>query len=97
MPGYEDRALKQFHHTKPDESQHAPFPAKPIQYGAKTQYATQESMAPRLDKKGKKFVQQVCGKLLFLSRAVNPMLLCPISIIASQSATPTQDTLKHTL
>ena len=57
----------------------------------------QESTAPLLDKKGKKFIQQVCGKLLFLGRAVNSTLLCPISAIASQSAKPTQDTMNHTL
>jgi len=54
-------------------------------------------MVPCLNLKGKKFVQQVRGKLLYLSLAVDPMLLCPISTIASQSANPTRDTLKHTL
>ena len=45
---------------------------------------------------GKKFIQQVCGKFLFLGRAVDATLLCPISAIASQSATTTEDTLEHT-
>jgi hypothetical protein len=38
----------------------------------------------------------VCGKFLFLSRAVDSTLLCPISAIASQSAAPTTDTLDQT-
>ena len=38
----------------------------------------------------------MCGKFLFLGRAVDSTLLCPISAIASQSATPTEDTLKQT-
>ena len=55
----------------------------------------QQSQAPALDMKGKKYIQQVCGKFLFLGRAVNSTLLCTISAIASQSATPTEDTLKQ--
>ena len=47
--------------------------------------------------KGKKFIQKVCGKFLFLGRAVNSTLLCPISVIASQSAAPTEDTMQHTV
>eukprot|EP00804_Cyclotella_cryptica_P008989 CCRYP_003095-RA/>CCRYP_003095-RA protein AED:0.22 eAED:0.22 QI:0/0/0/1/1/1/7/0/754 len=66
MPGYKAKALKQFQHKMPSEPQHSPFPTKPGKYGAKKQYATQESTASPFDKKGKKFIQQVCGKLLFL-------------------------------
>ena len=95
MPGYIAKALKVFQHevrTKHDQ----PFPSAPIQYGAKTQYAKERSTAPLLDAKGKKFIKQVCGKFLFLGRAVDATLLCPISAIGSQSATPTTDTLEHT-
>eukprot|EP00804_Cyclotella_cryptica_P021147 CCRYP_001465-RA/>CCRYP_001465-RA protein AED:0.35 eAED:0.35 QI:0/0/0/1/0.5/0.33/3/0/629 len=97
MPGYKDKALKQFQHKLPSKPQHSPFPTKPIKYGAKKQYATPPSTAPLLDKKGKKFIQQVCEKLLFLGRAVDSPLLCPISAIASQSSAPTQDTMTQTL
>ena len=94
MPGYIAKALKVFQHevrTKQDQT----FPSAPIQYGAKTQYAKERSTAPLLDVKGKKFIQQVCGKFLCLGRAVDATLLCPISAIASQSATPTTDILEH--
>eukprot|EP00804_Cyclotella_cryptica_P007549 CCRYP_010638-RA/>CCRYP_010638-RA protein AED:0.05 eAED:0.05 QI:0/0/0/1/1/1/3/0/1237 len=97
MPGYKAKALKQFQHKPPSEPQHSPFPIKPIKYGAKKQYTAPPSTGPLLDKKGKKFIQQVCGKLLFLGRAVDSPLLCPISAIASQSAAPTQDTMTQTL
>ena len=96
MPGYVKKALKQFQHPPPATKQHAPFQCARINYGAKKQYATQSSTAPPLDKKGKKYIQQVCGKFLFLGRAVDPTLLCPISAIASQSAKPTEDTLRQT-
>jgi hypothetical protein len=69
----------------------------PIQYDAKKQYAMQESKAPLLDDKAKQFIQQLCGKFLFLGRAVDSTLLCPISAIASQSSKPTKDTMQQTL
>ena len=96
MPGYVTKALKQFDHPTPKRKQNAPFPSERIIYGAKTQYAKTNQHSPALDKKGKRFIQQVCGKLLLLGRAVDPTLLCPISAIASQSATPTEATMKQT-
>jgi hypothetical protein len=95
MPGYKDKALKQFQHRKAT-TQHSPFQCKPIKYGAKKQYAVQPSTAAPLNKADKKFIQQVCGKFLYLARAVDPTLLCPISAIASQSANPTTDTMEQT-
>ena len=95
MPGYIDKALKRFAHQQ-TKAQHQPFPDVPIKYGAKKQYATQQSTAPPLDQKGKKFIQQVCGKFLFLGRAVDSTLLFPISAIASQSVSPTEDTMRQT-
>jgi hypothetical protein len=96
MPNYVTKALKQFQHiTK--KRQYAPYPCIPIQYGAKKQYATQESKAPLLDDKAKWFIQQACGKFLFLGRAVDSTLLCPISAIASQSSKPTEDRMRQTL
>jgi hypothetical protein len=92
MPNYVQKALKQFQH-KAGKLQHASYQSAPIQYGAKKQYTTQESKAPLLDNKAKRFIQQVCGKFLFLSRAVDSTLLCPISAIASQSSKPTEDTI----
>ncbi len=57
----------------------------------------QESKAPLLDNKAKQFIQQVCGMFLFLGRAVNSILLCPISVIASQSSKPTEDAMQQAL
>ena len=70
MPQYVTKALKQFNH-KLQKKQHQPYPSTPIIYGANNQYATPQSTAPLLDRKGKKFFHQVCGKFLFLGRAVD--------------------------
>jgi hypothetical protein len=96
MPNYAQKDLKQFQH-KAGKLQHASYQSAPIQYGAMKQYATQESKAPLLDNKAKRFIQQVCGKFSFLGRAVDSTLLCLISAIASQSSKPTEDTMQQTL
>ena len=92
MPGYVKKALIQFGHKLEENlKQNQPFPHKPIQYGAKKQYATELKQSPPLDKRNKKFIQKVCGKLLFLARAVDSTLLTPISAIAAQCAEPTEN------
>ena len=95
MPGYVKKAPTIFRHQQ-RRKQNQPFPHTPVQYGARKQYAKTKSTAPPLDKKGKKFIQQVCGKFLFYGRAVDSTLLVPISAIASQSVTPTTETLEQT-
>ena len=95
MPQYVKKALKKFN-NRLQKKQHQPYPSTPIIYGAKKQYVTPQSTAPLLDKKGKKFIQKVCGKFLFLGRSVESTLLCPIGVIASQSETPTEDTMRQT-
>ena len=96
MPGCIKKALKQFKHEI-RKLQHQPYPSAVIKYGVKTQYATAQSTSPQLDKHGKKFIQQVCGKFLFLGRAVDSTLLCPNSAIMLQAAKPTEDTMEQTL
>ena len=61
MSGYIKKHIAQ---TK----KNAPYLTAMIKYGAKKQYSQQESTAPPLNKTGKKFIQQVCGKFLFLGR-----------------------------
>ena len=78
------------------KKQHQPSPSAEIIYGAEKQYATEQSSALPLEKERNKFIQQVCGKFLFLGRAVDSTPLCPISAITSQSATPTEDTTRQT-
>ena len=84
MPGFVSKALKQFQHNKPQKRQDSPFQYTEPTYGAKKQYAQKASTAPALDKKGKRFIQQVCGKFLFYGRAVGSTILIAISVISSQ-------------
>ena len=96
MPGYVKKALLQFNHAVPAKRQDSPFPHTPPNYGAKVQYAKQRSTAEPLDKKGKRFIQQVCGKFLYYGRAVDSSILTAISAIASQQSNPTEETLAQT-
>jgi hypothetical protein len=91
-----EKTLKQFQH-KAGKLLHVPYQSAPIQYDTKKQYTTQESKVPLLDNNAKQFIQQVCGKFLFLGRAVDSTLLCPISAIALQSSKSIEDTMQQTL
>ena len=95
MPEYVKKALKQFGHVR-RKVQNQPFPHTPIKYGAKQQFPQEQDNSPPVDAKTKQFIQQVCGKFLFLGRAIDGTLLTPISAIASQSASPTENTLEQT-
>jgi hypothetical protein len=93
MPGCIKKALKQFRHEMKHQ-QHSPYPCAPIKYGATKQYVTPESTTPPLDAQGKPFIQQLCGKFLYLGRAIDSTLLCLISALAAQSSNPTKDTMQ---
>ena len=81
------KALKPFQHTL-KKKHHQPFSSAKIIYGGEKQCTTEQLSASPLDKEGKQIIQQVCGKLLVLGRAVDRTQLFPISAIASQTATP---------
>lgn len=74
MPGYVAKALKQFQHEKPQKRQALSFQYTEPIYGAK-KYAQEKMIAPALDKKGKQFIKQVCGKFLFYRRVVDSTIL----------------------
>ena len=80
LPGYTNKVLKHFKHTKRKRKPTIPKRAHHI-WGQKTICDTTIRSAATW-KKGKKFIQQVCGKFLFLRRAVNSTPICPISAIA---------------
>ena len=82
MPGYKDKALKQFQHHKPSMLQHSPFECKDIKYGAKKH--TPSKNPPR-----SYWIKKTRNS--FRKCAVNS-----ISTIASQLTKPTTDTMQQT-
>ncbi len=94
MPGYVRKALTHFQHPPPTKQQDQPYPHVKPNYGTHTQYTQGEDVSPALDKAGKKFIQEVCGMFLFLTRAVDGGLLPALSSLASQQANPTEKTME---
>ena len=96
MPGYVHEAIKRFQHEMPRRPQHQPYPHVVPNYGAKVQYSAEADTSRALDKKEKKFVQQVIGTFLYYGRAVDGTMLTALSTIASAQANPTMDTMTKT-
>ena len=94
MPGYVQKALKRFKHTRPNKPQNQPHPHIPPKYGAKVQYATPEDTSPELSKEEKKFIQEVTGTFLYYARSVDSTMLTALSALASEEAKPTTETMK---
>jgi hypothetical protein len=90
MPGYIQKALLWFKHQTPKAKQNSPHPHVKLQYGAKTQYATDEDTSPPLTGKEAKYVQEVAGTWLYYARAVDSTILPALSAIATEQANPTE-------
>ena len=72
--------------------QYSPHQHVPIKFGAKRQYAIEPDSTTPLDEKGKKYVQQVVGCLLFYARAIDSTILPALNTIGSEQSKPTQNT-----
>ena len=96
IPGYVQKALTRFQHEPPKKPQHQPYPHTPPNYGQKVQYAKEADTSQKLDKKDKKFIQEVTGVFLFYARAVDNTMLVALSAIASEQAEPTVNTMIKT-
>ena len=92
MPGYTEDVLTRFKQARPRTPQDQPHPHVPQNYCATRQYAKHQDESPLLDKAGKKFVQEVCGTLLYYARAVDCTMLAAPGSIATQQAIPTANT-----
>jgi hypothetical protein len=61
-------------------------------YGAKTQFVTEATSSPALSDKEINKLQKLTGTLLYYARAVDPTLIMPINILASEQSTATNVT-----
>ncbi len=86
--------LTRFQHTPPCIPQHQPYPHVKPTYGTKAQYTENVDTSPPLDKKGKKYIQEVIGTFLYYARCVNSTMLTALGSLATQQANPTQNTKK---
>ncbi len=94
MPGYLEKALTRFNHKTPDKLQSSPHPHAIPQYRTKTQYEKDKDIPPPLSKEETKCIQAVAGILLYYARAVDTTILTALSLIATEQAKLTQETMK---
>jgi hypothetical protein len=84
MPGYIKAKLHKYQHPSPTHPEHAPHQWNLPIYGAKTQYVEDTQDSPDLSPKDVTHLQQLGGTLLYYARAVNPPLIMPVNVLASE-------------
>jgi hypothetical protein len=92
MMGYINAALNKYQHPAPTIPEHALHKWNPPVYGAKAQYVEDASNGPALSAKDVTKLQQLTGTLLYHARAVDPTLIIPINVLASEQTKATADT-----
>jgi hypothetical protein len=92
MPGYIKSALHNYQHPAPARPEHAPHAWNPPIYGAKTQFVNEATPSPTLSDKYVNKLQQLTGTLLYYARAVDPTLIMPINVLASEQSNATEVT-----
>ena len=66
MPGYAEKALREFLHEHPRQKQYSPFSCAQKKYGKEAQMIEDKPEPPPLSKVEQKFIQKVTGKFLYL-------------------------------
>ena len=94
MLSYVQDALKRFHHDRPRTPQDQPHPHIKPTYREKVQYAASDDEYPSVLPEEKKFIQEVTGTFLYYSRAIDATMLPALGYIATQQASPTDNTMK---
>jgi hypothetical protein len=97
MPGYIKNSLHKYQHAAPARPEHAPHTSNPPIYGAKTQFVNDETSSPALSNKEVNKLQQLTGTLSYYARAVDPTLIMPINVLASEQSKATEFTADKTI
>ena len=82
MPGYVEKALQRFTHSKPAKHQHVPSKWIAPEYEAKIQYAAPDDNSLPLDSEGITLIQQIVETFLFYARAVDLTMHVVLGTIA---------------
>jgi hypothetical protein len=92
MPGYINAALHKYQEPASTRPEHAPHKWNTPVYCAKTQYVEDHNNIPALSAKNVTKLQQLMGTLLYYVRAVDPTLIIPINVLASEQTKATSET-----
>ena len=91
MEDYIVKLRAKFYYPTPKKPQHSPHRHTPINYGAKTQYATKTPNSPSLNKYDKLRIKQLIGSIKYYAQAVENNLLVGRSKLDQQQSSPTED------
>jgi hypothetical protein len=83
MPGYVEKALKEFQQHDPMRPEHQPYRSKEITYGIQTQLTNPIDATAPLKPDGVLRLQRITGTFLYYARAVDPTMLVTLSALAS--------------
>jgi hypothetical protein len=92
MPGYVSNVLLEFEHPQPSKPEHQPHRHNPPQFRVKTQLTEPIDHSKPLSKSEVLCLQQITGKFLYYSRAVDPTMNVALSALASQQTKGTKQT-----
>jgi hypothetical protein len=92
MPGYIKAALHKYQYPTPARPEQAPHTWNPPIYGAKTQFVNEITTSPTLSDKDVNKLQQLTGTLLYYAMAVDPTLIMPFNVLASEQSNATEVT-----
>jgi hypothetical protein len=92
MPGYIKAAIHKYQHPAPARPEHSPHTWNPPIYGANTQFVSDPKPSPAISDKDVNKLQQLTGTLLYSTRAVDPILIMPINVLASEQSNATEVT-----
>jgi hypothetical protein len=97
MPGYIKAALHKYQHPAPALPEHAPHTWNPPIYGNRTQFVNEIPNSPALSDKDVNKLQQRTCTLLYYARAVDPTLIIPINVLASEQSNATEVTAEKVI
>jgi hypothetical protein len=72
--------------------EYVPHTWNPPIYGAKTQFVNETTPIPARSDKDANKLQQLTGKLPYYARAVDPTLIMPFNVLASEKSSATEVT-----
>jgi hypothetical protein len=92
MTGYIKAALHKYQHPAPTRPEHSPHTWNPPIYGANTQFMSDPKPSPAISDKDGNTLQQLTGALIYYLSTVDPTLIMPINLLASEQSNATEVT-----
>jgi hypothetical protein len=92
MLGYIKDALHKYQHPAPARPKHSPHTWNPPIYCAKKRFVSDTKPRPTLLDKDVNTLQQLTGTVIYYARAVDPTLIMPINVLASEQSNATEET-----